>query len=137
MTDFFNADNIWPTFGPFSHGVVLGDGVVVHLKGQIPLDADGEIVGVGDMTSQVTQVLENIKSVLKTVGGDMSHIVSVTQYTTEMDSFMAAGEVRRAFFSEPYPISTTLGVSRLYHPDVLVEISAIAEIPRDRYLSPA
>lgn len=136
MTEFFDADAIWPTFGPFSHGAALGDGVVVHLKGQIPLDAEGKIVGVGDMASQVTKVLENIQDVLKTVGGDMSHILSVTQYTTDMDGFMAVGAVRRAFFSEPYPISTTLGVNRLYHPDVLVEISAIAEIPRDRYVAP-
>ena len=49
---------------------------------------------------------------------------------------MACGEIRKRFFSPPYPITTTLGVARLYHPDLLIEITASAEIPLDRYRRP-
>ena len=50
---------------------------------------------------------------------------------------MACGDIRQAYFSAPYPVTTTLEVSRLYRPDVMVEITAIAEVPRNRYRQPA
>jgi 2-iminobutanoate/2-iminopropanoate deaminase len=52
---------------------------------------------------------------------------------TDIEAFMGTGDVRRHFFREPYPVTTTVQVVRLYHPDLLVEITAIAEIPRDRF----
>ncbi len=136
MTHYFNAPEIWAPFGPFSHGAILGEGYPVHMKGQIPLDADGELVGKGDMRLQLKQVMENIQAVLKTVGGGMEDIVSLTQYTTDIDAFMAAGDIRRAFFSEPYPITTTLGINRLYDPSILIEITVISEIPKSRFVAP-
>jgi enamine deaminase RidA (YjgF/YER057c/UK114 family) len=136
MPQSFNTSTIWAPFGPFSHGVVLQDGVTVHLKGQIPLDREGRLQGKGDMAAQLRLVLENLQSVLKSVGGRMSDIVSLTQYTTDIEAFMKAGDVRRAFFEAPYPVTTTLGVVRLYDPEVLVEISAVAEIARDRFKQP-
>ncbi|HXZ08489.1 MAG TPA: RidA family protein, partial [Paraburkholderia sp.] len=40
---------------------------------------------------------------------------------------------RREFFAPPYPVTTTVQVQRLYHPDLMIEIAAIAEIPRERF----
>jgi enamine deaminase RidA (YjgF/YER057c/UK114 family) len=137
MTQYFNGPEIWSPFGLFSHGAILGRGHLVHLKGQIPLDREGELVGRGDMCVQLKQVMVNIQSVLKTVGGTMHDIVSLTQYTTNIDAFMAAGDIRSAFFSKPYPITTTVGVNRLYDPDVLVEITVVAEVPKTRFIAPA
>jgi enamine deaminase RidA (YjgF/YER057c/UK114 family) len=136
MAQSFNAPNIWAPFGPFSHGVILEDGVIVHLKGQIPLDREGRLQGKGDVAAQLRLVLENLQSVLESVGGRMADIVSLNQFTTDVEAFMKAGDVRREFFSAPYPITTTLGVARLYDPDVMVEVSAIAEIARDRFRQP-
>ena len=136
MSIRFNAPGIWAPFGPFSHGVVLEDGVNVHLKGQIPLTPDGHLQGKGDMAEQLRQTLENLRTVLGFLGGEMSDIVSLTQYTTDIETFMKAGDVRRAFFAEPYPITTTIGVARLYDIDIMVEIAAVAEIPRDRFIAP-
>ena len=45
----------------------------------------------------------------------MEDIVSLTHYVTDIDAFMTTGDVRRRFFTEPYPVTTTVQVERLYH----------------------
>jgi 2-iminobutanoate/2-iminopropanoate deaminase len=136
MIDSFNPAGLWTPFGAFSMGVLQGNGQVVYLKGQVALDKDGAVVGKGDMRQQTRQVLDNIKSVLACVGGTMADIVSLTHYTTDIDLFMQTGDIRKEFFAEPFPVTTTVEVSRLYDRDLLIEITAIAEIPRERFRHP-
>jgi enamine deaminase RidA (YjgF/YER057c/UK114 family) len=88
------------------------------------------------MRAQTRQALENIRAVLASIGGTMADIVSLTHHVTDIDAFMATSDVRRQFFAEPYPVTTTVQVVRLYRVDLLVEITAIAEIPRDRFRRP-
>ena len=137
MIDSFNPAEVWSPFGAFSMAVLQGDGQVIHLKGQVSLDKNGRVVGAGDMRAQVRQTLENIRTVLESVGGQMGDIVSLTHYATDIEKFMQAGDVRKAFFAEPYPVTTTVQVARLYRPDLMIEIAAIAEIPRERFRRPA
>ncbi len=136
MAKSFNPPGVWAPFGAFSMGVVQGQGQTVYLKGQVALDPEGKVVGRGDMPAQLRQVLENIQAVLAHVGGTMADIVSLTQYVTDIEAFMASGAIRQTFFAEPYPVTTTVEVSRLYDPDLMVEITAIAEVPRDRFRAP-
>jgi enamine deaminase RidA (YjgF/YER057c/UK114 family) len=136
MIDSFDPPGVWSPFGAFSMAVLQGPGQVVYLKGQVALDASGQLVGPGDMRAQTHQVLENIRVVLASIGGTMADIVSLTNHVTDIDAFMAAGDVRRRFFAAPYPVTTTVQVARLYRADLLVEITAIAEIPRERFRRP-
>jgi enamine deaminase RidA (YjgF/YER057c/UK114 family) len=136
MADLFNPPELWQPFGPFSMGCVQGEGRVLHLKGQVALDCNGEIVGPYDMRRQVQQVLENIRSVLSFVGGCMGDVISMTNYVTDMPAFMAAVDIRHAFLSSPFPVTTTVQVVNLYRPELMVEITAIAEIPRERFRAP-
>ena len=136
MVDAINPPGVWPPFGAFSMAVLQGDGQVVHLKGQVALDQFGRIVGPGDMRAQVRQALDNIAAVLSSMGGQVGDVLSLVHYATDIGQFMAAGDVRRAFFAEPYPVTTTVQASRLCHPDLLIEIAAIAEIPRNRFRRP-
>ena len=137
MATHFNPPEIWQPFGAFSMAAMPGDGQLVFLKGQVALDRDGTLVGDGDMRAQLRQVLENIRAVLASLGGEMRDVISLTQHTTDIEAFMACGDIRQSFFAEPYPVTTTIEVSRLYRPDVLIEITAIAEILRSRYRVPA
>lgn len=137
MPQFFNPPTIWKPFGAFSMGVVQGDGRIVHLKGQVPLDIDGRTVGHRDMHVQTRKVLENIRDTLAHVGGEMRDVLSLTHYVTDIRSFMTTRELREEFFAEPYPVTTTVEVTRLYHRDILVEITAVAEIPKERFKAPA
>ena len=136
MARSHDPPSVWKPFGAFSMVKIRGEGQFVHLKGQVSLDREGQVVGRGDMRAQVQQTLENIKAVLASVGGEMADIVSLTQYATDIEQFMATGDIRRKFFSEPYPVTTTVEVVRLYHSDLLIEITATAEIPRDRFKAP-
>ena len=88
------------------------------------------------MPTQVRQVLSNIETVLEGFGGRMSDIVSLTHYATDIEAFMQAGPVRAAFFQEPYPVTTTVEVAKLYDPDLVIEITAMAEVPLERFNRP-
>lgn len=137
MARTYNPPDVWQPFGAFSMVALQGEGQIAHLKGQVPLNAGGEIVGLGDMAKQVEQVLENIQTVLAGFGGEIGDILSLTQHTTDIAAFMASGEVRARYFQPPFPVTTTVEVSALYHPDIMIEITAVAEIPRDRFRPPA
>ena len=133
MAEAVNPPELWAPFGAFSMAVVQGDGRIVHLKGQVALDKDGRVVGAADMRAQVRQTLGNIRDVLAAMGGQMQDVISLVHYATDIDAFMQAGDIRETFFAEPYPVTTTVQVERLYRPDLLIEIAAIAEIPRARF----
>jgi 2-iminobutanoate/2-iminopropanoate deaminase len=137
MIDSFNPPDVWAPFGAFSMGVIQGNGQIVWLKGQVSLNRDGEVVGAGDMLVQTRQTLENIRTVLASVGGAMSDVISLTHYVTDIKKFMETGAIRRAFFAAPFPVTTTVQVAALYRPELMVEITAIAEIPRERFQRPA
>ncbi len=134
--DSFNPPDVWSPFGAFSMAALQGQGQVMYLKGQVSLDSEGCLVGKRDMRAQVRKTLANISAVLGSVGGQMQDIISLTQHVTDMDAFNQTGDIRKEFFGEPYPVTTTVQVMRLYDVELLVEITAIAEIPRDRYKRP-
>lgn len=136
MAKSFDSPNVWSPFGAFSQSVISGNGQTIYLKGQVALRPDGQIIGESDMAAQVAQVLRNMSDVLGSMGGRMSDIVSLQQFTTDIQAFMLCGEVRTRFFDAPYPVTTTLEVSSLYDPRLLVEITGIAEIPLDRFTMP-
>lgn len=132
----FDPDSIWKPFGAFSQAVVQGEGKIVHLKGQVSLDKQGDIVGEGNIEAQVEKALENMQSVLANFGGRMEDIYALTHHVTSIEAFMQTGPVRMRYFKTPYPVTTTVEVKRLYHPDLLVEITGSAEIPLNRYVEP-
>ena len=111
MAERFNPPEIWQPFGAFSMARAQGDGHVLHLKGQIPLDRNGNLVGTGDMRAQVEQTLANIRAVLAHAGGEMGDILSLIHYTTDIEAFMQCGDIRARFFQEPYPVTTTVQVA--------------------------
>jgi 2-iminobutanoate/2-iminopropanoate deaminase len=136
MVDGVNPAGVWPPFGAFSMAVIQGEGQIVRLKGQVSLDECGQVVGAKNMRVQVRKVLENIRDVLASMGGHMGDIASLVHYATDIAQFMAASDIRKDFFAAPFPVTTTVEVARLYHPDLMIEITAVAEIPRERFRRP-
>jgi len=134
--DGFDPDSVWKPFGAFSQAVVQGTGKIIHLKGQVSLDKEGRIIGKRDIEAQVEKALENIKTILAEFGGRMEDIYSLTHHVTNIEEFMKTGHIRTRYFKPPYPVTTTVEVTRLYHPDLLVEITGSAEIPLARYVAP-
>ena len=114
--------------GAFSSGVEAPSGRMVYVSGQVSLDAEGNVVGEGDIKRQTETVLEHVKTVVEEAGGGMDDIVKVTVYITDMGLYDEIHEIRRRYFDEPYPASSMVEVSALIDPRLLIEIEAVAVI---------
>ncbi|KIL38527.1 endoribonuclease L-PSP [Gordoniibacillus kamchatkensis] len=109
--------------GPYSQGLKVGNRV--YVAGQGPLDPETGTIP-DTIAGQTRQVLKNIENILKEAGATMNDVVKVTAHLRDLKLFDEYNEVYREFFSEPYPVRTTVG-SEL--DDILVEIDVIAELP--------
>ncbi len=103
-------------------------GDLLFLSGQASIGADGSIVGAGDFDAQLAQTFANIENVLAAGGSDLSKVVKVTIYLTDMGNFPKIVEARRRWFTPPYPADTTLEVRSLALPELMIEIDVIAAV---------
>jgi len=117
--------------GPYSNVVTATPGRLVFVAGQVALDANGDIVGKGDVAAQTRQVMENIGTALEAAGATFGDVVRVVNYITDVDLFGQMAAVRKEFLVEPYPASTLVEVSALMFPELLIEIEAIAVVADD------
>jgi reactive intermediate/imine deaminase len=115
--------------GPYSNVITSPPGKLIFCAGQVALDADGNIVGAGDIESQTRQVMENLKLALKEAGATFDDVVKITNYITDAESFSKMAGVRQEYLTEPYPASTLIEVEALIYPELLIEIEAIAVVP--------
>jgi 2-iminobutanoate/2-iminopropanoate deaminase len=116
--------------GIWSPGVKVSAGHLVFVSGQVARNAQGEIVGKGDIKAQTRQTLENVKSVLESAEATLDDVVKVTVFVTNVEEhFPQIHEVRAEYFKQDYPASTLVEVEALAHKDLLIEIEAIAVIP--------
>ncbi len=110
----------------FPHAASVSGGRQIFLSGQLALDKEGKVVGKGDMRAQLRQVGENLKAALEAAGATLDHIVKTNTYVTDMGEFFKCMDVRREYLGAAFPTSTTVEVSRLADPDMMIEIEAIA-----------
>jgi 2-iminobutanoate/2-iminopropanoate deaminase len=110
----------------YSHVVVASGKSLVFIAGQLARDKEGRIVGAGDMAAQIRQVGENLRIALEVAGLGLKDLVKTTTYVTDIDEFFRHPEVRHEIFGQSLPTSTTVEVRRLSHPDLMVEIEAMA-----------
>ena len=97
-------------------------------SGQTSVDANGAPLHAGDMAAQLKQAIANLETVLIAGGFDLTDVVRLNYYTTDVEAFMQAAAVGMGRLIEAgcRPASTLLGVARLFHPEILVEIEATA-----------
>lgn len=112
----------------YSHVVTVTDETLVFISGQLSRDNKGNIVGPADMRAQIRQVGENLRHALAGVGATLADLVKITTYITDIDEFFKHADVRHEFFGTSLPASTTVQVGRLSHPDLVVEVEAVAAI---------
>jgi reactive intermediate/imine deaminase len=116
--------------GVFSQATVVeATGRLVFVSGMTARRPDGSIAGVGDVSEQTRQVCENVQTAVREAGGSLDDVCRVDVYVRNMEDFAKIHAVRAQYFSEPLPASTMVEVSKLAHPDYLIEINAIAVIP--------
>lgn len=115
----------------YSHVAVVTAGRQVHVSGQVALDANGNLVGKGDIGVQAEQVFANLKAALASVGTDFSKVFKMVTYVVDLtpDKLPPVRAARAKQFGDgPYPASTLVGVTALVNPDFLLEIEVIAAL---------
>ncbi len=110
----------------YSHVVVASGQRLVFVSGQLARDQAGRIVGPGDMRAQIKQVGENLRHALEAAGAGLEHLVKTTTFVTDIDEFFKHVDLRHDILGTGLPASTTVEVRRLSHPDLTVEIEAMA-----------
>src|SRR5262249_19122618 len=108
------------------YSAALRAGQLVFVSGTVSVDADGNLVGAGDLAAQTRQTLTNVGRLLEAAGCGWEHVAQLTYYLSDISQWGTVGSVRREFLSEPYPSGTAVEVSRLVNTDWMIEIEAIA-----------
>ena len=114
-------------YAPFllSQGIRFGD--LMFISGQAGADDDGKIVD-GGFRAQGEQAFANLRRALEAGGSSLDDVVKVTIFVTDMGNFKEVVELRRKFFSAPYPADTIAEIKALYDPKAMIEIEAIAAV---------
>ena len=113
----------------YNHALVR-PGTPVFLTGQVAFDAQGAIVGVGEIAVQIAQVWRNIDAILTELGAGRDSIVKLVTYATDRAFLPSLHAERARFFGDgPFPASTFLVVAGLADPDLLVEIDVTLVLP--------
>ncbi len=116
----------------YSHVAKISGGRLVHVAGQAPFDAAGNVVGKGDFVAQFGQVLGNLKRAVEAAGGSPNQFAVLTIYITDLQSYLKnkkpLGSVYREIFGKFFPAITLVEVKSLYNPDCMVEIAGVAVI---------
>ena len=110
-----------PMFTP-----VVKAGPTVYIAGQVARDADGNLVGKGDISLQAEQVFRNVEAALAAAGAGFQHLVRITIYLTDARFREPFNLVQRRVLLENLPASTMVIVAGLAQPDYLVEVDAVA-----------
>jgi reactive intermediate/imine deaminase len=112
---------------PFSHYIdAVRAGDLLFISGCVSIDADGNVVGEGDVVAQARRVFANIGLVLNAAGAAFADVVKVTLFLIDIDDRALINPVRQEFFGEARPASTLVEVSKLVLPEFLLEVEAIA-----------
>ena len=126
---FSSPDDLAPPAG-YSHVVAIPPGRLVWTSGQVPMDAERNVVAPGDWEGQTRAVFDNLGRALRAGGAGWSDVVKLTLYVVDVSSLDTIRAVRDEFVDTASPpISSLVRVAGLVHPDVLIEVEAVAWRP--------
>ena len=118
--------------GTYSQAVVVTGGTTIYLSGQIPLVPETmEVVG-GGIENEIHQVFKNLTAVCQEAGGDLSNIVKLNIFLTDLNNFAVLNEIMASYFDQPYPARAAIGVNELPK-GVSVEMDGVMVINSDQY----
>lgn len=106
-----HTDSAPAAIGTYVQAVKVNN--TVYLSGQIPLDPQTMTLVDGDIDAQIDQVFKNLAAVCEASGGDLSHIVKLNIFLTDLSHFPVVNEIMGQHFQEPYPARAAIGVAEL------------------------
>lgn len=127
----------WSMPVKFSQGWKVEDADYIFVGGQVSADRNGSVIGEGDIEEQTKNVFENVQLVLRAAGAEMGDIVRLNTYYVYNGPDEGAVEfwekmtrVRMQYIADPGPAATAVCVPRLAYPGLLIEVEAIAAVPK-------
>lgn len=109
--EIISTPNAPQAIGTYSQAVKVDN--TVYLSGQIALDPETMQVVDGDISAQIRRVFDNLKAVTEAAGGDLSDIVKLNVFLTDLGNFPIVNQIMAEYFSEPYPARAAVGVAAL------------------------
>ena len=131
MTKYIiQTDNAPQAIGTYSQAIKVEH--TVYLSGQIPLVPATMMMVEGDIAAQITQVFDNLQAVAEAAGGDLSDIVKLNVFLTDLTYFPLVNDIMADYFNEPYPARAVIGVAALPKA-AAVEMDAIMVLKPQEY----
>ena len=118
--------------GTYSQAVAVTAGTTVYLSGQIPLVPETMEVIESNIEDQIHQVFNNLTAVCQEAGGDLSNIVKLNIFLTDLNNFAVLNEIMSSYFDQPYPARAAIGVNELPK-GVSVEMDGVMVIDSEQY----
>lgn len=114
----------------YSHVVSIPPGRLIWTSGQVPMDTERNVVGAGDWAAQTRAVFENLERALRVGGAGWADVVKLTLFVVDVSALDTIRAVRDQFVDTANPPTSSLvQVAGLFHPDVLIEVEAVAWRP--------
>lgn len=130
IKEIIQTDNAPQAIGTYSQAVRVEQ--TVYLSGQIPLVPKTMLLIGEDVSAQITQVFDNLKAVAEAAGGDLSHVVKLNVYLTDLNNFPVVNDIMGDYFQQPYPARAAVGVAALPK-GAQVEMDAVMILPPQDY----
>jgi enamine deaminase RidA (YjgF/YER057c/UK114 family) len=126
----FSTGTPWEPIVGYSRAVRVGN--MIFVTGTTAMDYTiNALVGQGDMYKQTRQCILNIELALTSLGATLSDVVRTRIFIRDITLWEEAGKAHGEFFKTILPATTMVEVSRLIHPDMLIEVEADAVITTD------
>lgn len=128
MLEHQNPPGLRQPTGRYTQVVTARGAVTVYVAGQVATDAQGTLVGRGNLGAQAAQVLANLRAALAAAGASPADVAKLTIYVVGFrpESRDALLPELEAMFGDRPPANTLLGVQALARPEYLLEIDAVA-----------
>ncbi len=123
--EIISTDKAPQAIGTYSQAVKTG--TTVYMSGQIPLIPETMEMIEGDIKVQIHRVFQNLLAVANAAGGDLSDVVKLNVFLTDLGHFPQVNEVMAEYFQQPYPARAAIGVAALPK-GAAVEMDAVLEL---------
>ena len=131
MTDWKRKEVRLPDLcEPISHYTdAVRFGNLLFISGMVGVDAQGRVIGKGDVVAQARATFANMQRILEAEGASFADVLKVTVYLRNVEDRARINPVRAEFFGDARPASTLVEVSKLVAPELLIEVEAVAGLP--------